>query len=139
MLFTSSRPSVALNARHPGQVEWEEQRMAGTPRVVGIMDKLADKRVPDALAPGGIAFTVPELMMLTAWSEFHGIRLVIELDNCIDGTEYEEVAALYPQDSPLRRWTLWRAPDTIMAEPMHGPGFQSACIADLLHRLVPAC
>ncbi|MEO8714773.1 MAG: hypothetical protein ABI369_07155 [Acetobacteraceae bacterium] len=112
--------------------------MAVIPRAYATMDKVADQQVPGARAPSGIAFTIPELMMLTAWSEFHDIRLVIELDNCIDGAEYEEVAALYPRDSPLRRWTLWRGPDAIVAEPMHGPGLRAGCIAELLNRLMPA-
>lgn len=115
--------------------------MALTPRnsglrATGLIDKVQERQAVPARSPCGIAFTVPELMMLTAWSEFHRLRLVIELDNCIDGTEYEEVAALYPECSSLRRWTLWRAPDMVVAEPMQGPEIRSACIADLLHQLV---
>ncbi|MEO9189403.1 MAG: hypothetical protein ABI224_05265 [Acetobacteraceae bacterium] len=110
-----------------------------TPRASGMMDRLDHKQ---AIAPkyrGGIAFTVPELLMLTAWAEFHALRLVIELDHCIDGAEYEEVAALYPADSPLRQWTLWRAADGVVAEPMAGACFREACISDVLQRVIPAC
>jgi len=112
--------------------------MAVTPRASAMMDKLADKQAIDTPHNGGIAFTLPELLMLTAWAEFHSIRLVIELDNRIDDAEYEEVAALYPPGSPLRHWTLWRAPDAIVVEPMFGPEFREECISDVLQRVMPA-
>lgn len=102
------------------------------------MDRLAHKQAIGPTYRGGIAFTVPELLMLTAWAEFHGLRLVIELDHCIDGAEYEEVAALYSADSQLRQWTLWRAADAIVAEPMVGAGFREPCISDVLQRVMPA-
>jgi hypothetical protein len=102
-----------------------------------MMDKVADKQAASPPVRGGIAFSIPELLMLTAWAEFHGIRLVIELDNCIDGAVYEEVAALYPPGSPLRQWNLWRAPDAVVAEPMTGARLRAECISDLLQHLSP--
>lgn len=111
--------------------------MAVTPRASAMIDKVADERAIGPRCRGGIAFTMPELLILTAWAEYHAIRLVIELDHRIDDAEYEEVAALYPSGSQLRHWTLWRAPDAIVAEPMFGEGFREECISDVLQRVMP--
>ena len=116
--------------------------MSATPRASGMIDRIADAApgmTPAGLAsPAGIAFTVPELLILTAWAEFHGIKVVVELDYCIDGSEYEEVAALYPKGSLLRQWTLWRSREAVMVVPMSGAPFRADCIAELLPRLLPA-
>lgn len=114
------------------------QAMADTPRVSGAIDKIADHYTLSHPPRGGIAFTVPELMLLSAWAEYHAIRMVIELDNCVDGAEYEEVVALYPEGSPIRQWTLWRAPDAVMMEAMQGEGLRAECICDVLDQLMPA-
>ncbi len=106
-----------------------------------MIDRIADMApaiTPAGLAgPTGIAFTVPELLILTAWAEFHEIRVVIELDYCISGAEYEEVVALYPRGSLLRQWTLWRARDAVMVVPMNGATFRADCISELLPQLSP--
>lgn len=114
------------------------QDMSDTPRPSGLVEKVADDCTLIHPPRGGIAFTVPELMLLSGWAEYHAIRLVIELDNCIDGAEYEEVVALYPEGSPIRQWTLWRAPDAVIVEAMQGEGFRAGCICDVLDQLMPA-
>ncbi len=86
----------------------------------------------------GLSFEVPEWLMLLAWAEFHGLRVVVELDHCVDGEEYEEVVALYPPGSPLRQWTMWRASDAIVVEPMNARAFRLATISEVLQTLVPA-
>lgn len=113
--------------------------MTPTPRAPAmIASTAADSQDAGLVGPVGIAFEVPELLMLAAWSEFHELRLVIELDYYVDGDEYEEVAVLYLPGSRLRRWMLWRAPDAVVVEPTIGTAFRLDCIADVLHRLVPA-
>jgi hypothetical protein len=42
------------------------------------------------------------------------MRMVIELDQSVDGREYEEIVAIYSKDSGRRRWSLWRAPDRVV-------------------------
>lgn len=138
MLPIKSRSPAALRR---GAAQRAEE-MAATSRVTSIVErvapvsKIADTPESGGAAPVGIAFTLPELMILTAWAEFHEVRVVLELDNCIDGAEYEEVAALYFPDSPLRQWTLWRAPDAVVVEPLNGPAFRADCIAELLQGLM---
>ncbi len=114
--------------------------MAATSPVSGSIDRLAP-RIADgpegAVAPVGIAFSVPELLILTAWAEYHDIRVVVELDHCVDGAEYEEVLALYPPGMSLRRWTLWRSRDAVMVEPRHGRAFKADCISELVQTLMP--
>jgi len=41
--------------------------------------------------------------MACGWSEFHGPRIVIELDHGAAGEEYAEVLAFYPADALGRR------------------------------------
>ncbi len=115
--------------------------MTPTSRVSGSIDRLAIRaaELPDGtVAPVGIAFSVPELLILRAWAEYHDIRVVLELDHCVDGAEYEEVVALYPPGLSLRQWTLWRSRDGVVVEPRHGRAFKGACISELVQALMPA-
>jgi hypothetical protein len=93
--------------------------------------------LPMTRTPTGCSFEVAELLMLRAWAEWHDLRLVIELDHCIDGDEYEEVIALYPPESPLREWTVWRSACAIIVVPMHGRSIRFETISDVLHALLP--
>lgn len=74
----------------------------------------------------GHAFPIDELIALRHWAERHAMRLLVELDHCVEGEEYEEVLAFYDADSALRRWTLWRAADHLVVEPMTGKSGQFA-------------
>jgi hypothetical protein len=88
--------------------------------------------------PYGTAFSVPELMLLQAWAEFHRLRVVIELDNILDGAEFEEVVVLYGPSSRFRRWTLWRNPESIVIQPANGRCIRFACIQDVLESMIPS-
>ena len=44
-------------------------------------------------APTGLAFEIADLMLLQGWADFHGVQMVVELDHCVEGEEYEEVVA----------------------------------------------
>ncbi|MGH3262556.1 MAG: hypothetical protein ACRDNS_11215 [Trebonia sp.] len=88
--------------------------------------------------PAGISFSVPELMIMSAWAEYHGLRVLIELDNCVDGAVYEEVAAFYSPGLALRRWSLWRAQDAVVLERLGASPVRSPGISALLDSLIPA-
>ncbi len=88
--------------------------------------------------PTGIAFEVPDLFLAEAWAEYHGLRMVIELDGCTDGDEYEEVLAFYPPTSAFRRWMIWRSVDGIVVQPMMGRMQCHASFADALEQMIPA-
>jgi hypothetical protein len=88
--------------------------------------------------PTGLAFDLPDLFLAQAWSEYHGLRFVIELDGCTDGDEYEEVLAFYPANSAFRRWMMWRSATGIVVQPMMGRTQRFATVADALEQIIPA-
>ena len=117
------------------------QYMAATSRVTGSADRLAIRAAgasSGSATPVGVAFSVPELLILRAWAEYHDIRIVVELDHCVDGAEYEEVLALYPPGLSLRQWTLWRSREAVVVEPRHGRAFKAGCVSELVQTLMPA-
>jgi hypothetical protein len=88
-------------------------------------------------APKGLAFTIADLMLLQGWAEFHDLRMVIELDHCVEGEEYEEVAAVYAKDSALRRWIIWRNIGEIVVQPLIGRSRRFGAVSDALDGLIP--
>ena len=94
------------------------------------------KLIPNA--PTGLAFEIADLMMLQGWAEFHDVQMVVELDHCVEGEEYEEVIAFYARDSQLRRWILWRAADVVIVQPLIGRSRRFKTVVDALETLVPA-
>jgi hypothetical protein len=89
------------------------------------------------LMPTGLSFELPDLFMAQAWAEYHTLRMVIELDGCTDGEEYEEVLAFYSGKSAFRRWMMWRSADGIVVQPMMGRTLHFASVADALEQLLP--
>lgn len=88
--------------------------------------------------PMGLSFDLADLVMVQGWSEFHDMRMVVELDYSTEGEEYEEVLALYPQDSAFRRWTVWRGTCDVVVQPMMGPTARFRSVAEALEHLIPA-
>jgi hypothetical protein len=68
----------------------------------------------------GISFEVSELLILAAWAEYHALQLRIELDHCVEGEEYEEVAAVYAPGGRMMKWFIWRSPEQVVVQPMIG-------------------
>ena len=66
--------------------------------------------------PIGLAFEIADLLIMQGWAQFHGVRLVVELDHWVEGEEYEEVVAFYAKDSSLRRWIVWRSATEIVVQ-----------------------
>ena len=50
--------------------------------------------------PTGLAFEIADLMLLQGWADFHDVQMVVELDHCVEGEEYEEVIAFYGHGQP---------------------------------------
>jgi hypothetical protein len=46
--------------------------------------------------------------------------MVVELDQCVDDHEYEEIIVIYPKSGRLRRWNLWRSRDGVVVQPFIG-------------------
>ena len=89
-------------------------------------------------APTGLAFEISDLMLLQGWADFHDVQMIVELDHCVEGEEYEEVVAFYARDSQLRRWILWRAAGEIVEQPLIGRSCRFVSVADALETLLPA-
>jgi hypothetical protein len=87
--------------------------------------------------PTGLSFDIPDLMLLKGWSDFHEIRMTIELDACTENEEYEEILALHDPDGAFRRWTLWRSGDGIVVQPAMGRSMLFDRMVDALDCLIP--
>ncbi|MEJ0017115.1 MAG: hypothetical protein WDN25_11230 [Acetobacteraceae bacterium] len=87
--------------------------------------------------PKGLAFEISDLMLLQGWAEFHDVQMIVELDHCVEGEEYEEVIAFYASDSQLRRWILWRGAQDIVVQPLIGRSCRYRSVADALETLTP--
>lgn len=92
----------------------------------------------ERLLPTGLAFDLPDLYLAQAWAEYHSLRMVIELDGCTDGEEYEEVLAFYPPNSAFRRWMMWRSAEGIVVQPMMGRTQRYETLADALEQVIPS-
>jgi hypothetical protein len=85
--------------------------------------------------PIGLAFEIADLLQLRGWADYHHLRMVVELDNCVADEEYEEVVAFYDEDCSLRRWNFWRSASDIVVQPLIGRARRFASIADALDSL----
>lgn len=94
-------------------------------------------RAPSKNRVEGIAFTIPELLLVTAWAEFHNLRLSIELDWHVDQTEYEEVITLALPGRTSAHCLLWRATDGIVVQPMVGRAMRYGTISNALDAICP--
>jgi hypothetical protein len=88
--------------------------------------------------PTGLSFDIPDLVMLRGWSDFHDLRMAIELDVCAEGDEYEEILGLYDRTRAFRRWMIWRSIDGIVVQPTMGHTMLFDRMADALEVLIPA-
>jgi hypothetical protein len=110
------------------------------PGAAPVVAKEIPMQLPHTYArlPTGIAFDVPDLVLLRGWSDFHGLRMAIELDVCAEHKEYEELLALYDQNCAFRRWMLWRSCDGIIVQPANGRTMLCENMADVLEILIPS-
>ena len=90
-------------------------------------------------APTGLAFEIADLMLLQGWADFHEVQMIVELDHCVEGEEYEEVIAFYTHGQPapaLDSLALGDRDRRAAADrPEHAA---SARVADAIETLVPA-
>ncbi|HET6609237.1 MAG TPA: hypothetical protein VFG62_21365 [Rhodopila sp.] len=88
-------------------------------------------------APTGLAFDVPDLLMLHAWAEYHELRMTIDLDTFAGSDEYEEIVNLSETGTPHHRWMIWRSADGIVVQPRMGRPMLFDMMADALDLLIP--
>lgn len=94
-------------------------------------------RAPSKTRLEGISFSIPELMLVTAWAQFHNLGMHVELDWHVGQAEYEEVITLRLPDRPGTHCLLWRAPESIVLQPMMGRARRFAAISDALDAICP--
>ena len=58
------------------------------------------------------------------------MRMIVELDHCVDGHEYEEIVAIYAKGTEVRRWNLWRSWDEVIVQPLIGRGMRFFSVAE---------
>jgi hypothetical protein len=85
----------------------------------------------------GLSFQIADLILVEAWSEAHSMRMVVRLDHGSDNELYEEVLALYPADSAVCRWLIWRETDAVLVQPLLGRSQRYASVIDVLEALTP--
>jgi hypothetical protein len=93
-------------------------------------------QAPSRILPTGFAFEIPDLVMALAWAQFHGLRMVVELDHRAGGEEYEEVLALYSVDSMSLRWIIWCTRQEVVVQPMIGRSTQFGSMAEALEHTI---
>src|ERR1700693_4693714 len=103
----------------------------------GIPMNAPTSSLPLPSPPRGLSFELSDLIMILGWSEFHDLRMVVELDNYIGGDEYEEVLVFYPSDAGFRRWTMWRSNEDIVVQTTVGRTMDFTSVAGALDSLIP--
>ena len=83
-----------------------------------------------AAALVGVAFEIADLVLLQAWADVRGMRMIVELDHCVDGHEYEEIVAIYAKGTEVRRWNLWRSWDEVIVQPLIGRSMHFFSVAE---------
>jgi hypothetical protein len=73
--------------------------------------------------------------MLRGWANQHRIHMQIELDNCVDGEEYEEILAFKTQCSILYRWIMWRTVHGVTVQPLIGKPRFFTSVADAMEAM----
>jgi hypothetical protein len=80
---------------------------------------------------GATAFTIPDLVLLGAWSEFHGMRMTIDLGHCMDGGMCDAIIVLSEQHSSLH-WMVRRRAGRIVVISMVGMDHEFNTISEAL-------
>ena len=68
----------------------------------------------------GVAFEITELMFIRQWAEARNIRMVVRLDYGMEGEEFEEVVAFYPETGSACQLIMWRTARFVFVLPLVG-------------------
>ncbi|HVY16390.1 MAG TPA: hypothetical protein VHB27_14285 [Rhodopila sp.] len=88
--------------------------------------------------PTGLSFEVPDLLMVGAWAEFHGLKMTIDLDIHTGTEEYEEIVNIIAPGTRHNRWMIWRSAEGIVVQPRMGRPMLFDVMTDALDLLIPA-
>jgi hypothetical protein len=104
-----------------------------------IVRHLTKRGIPAAPSrrPKGIAFEIPDLLLIGSWASLHGLGMSIRLDHGVEDEEYEEVIAFHIGNGPLSQLILWRNAEAVFVQPLVGRRQQHDSIAEALESLLP--
>jgi hypothetical protein len=102
---------MVLSARRP---------MAASNSGVGRLEVAmrAVKRAPPVLK--GLAFEIPDLILLKGWADSRGAHLTIHLDHGSDLEDYEEVLAVGSAPGVPGKWMMWRGASAVVVRAESG-------------------
>ncbi|HEY0182425.1 MAG TPA: hypothetical protein VGC09_06405 [Rhodopila sp.] len=95
------------------------------------------ERVP-AVALRGLSFSIAELILIQAWSEARGLRMIVRLDHGSDTEDYEEVLAFQPAGGRPCQWIMWRDAVSVFIQPLIGRARRYGRVGEALDALSPA-
>jgi hypothetical protein len=85
----------------------------------------------------GLSFGIADLILVLAWSEARGLRMVVRLDHGSETEEYEEVLAFHTESGRLCRWMLWRDAEAVFVQPLLGRTQRYGSVAEAIDALTP--
>ena len=84
----------------------------------------------------GVAFDIPDLILIRYWAERHNYRISIRLDHGVfaeeHAEEYEEVIAVLEGPSSLCRLIMWRDAAAVFVQPLAGRARQYKSVKEAL-------
>jgi hypothetical protein len=110
-------PGTGHQASKPGKYPANMQGAAGIPHATARAVRQRSVALPPT---HGTTFAASELILIQSWAEFHDLSVSIEFDSFWDSEPLDEAIALYPADSPYRRWTLVRHVDAVETRHVFG-------------------
>ncbi len=83
----------------------------------------------------GFSFRIADLMLIMAWSEALGMRMVVRLDHGTGTEDYEEVLALHSAETDACHCVIWNEIDSVVVQPLIGRSRRYASVVDALEAL----
>jgi hypothetical protein len=85
----------------------------------------------------GLAFDIPDLILVRYWAERHNYRISIRLDHGVFASEqhaeeYEKVIAFLERPSSLCRLIMWRDAAAVFVQPLAGRARQYSSVKKAL-------
>jgi len=85
----------------------------------------------------GLSFSIADLVLITGWSEAHGLQMDVQLDHGSETEEYEEVIRFRSLSGRRSRWIIWRDAEAVFVQPLLGRSQRHGSIAEALTALTP--
>ena len=111
--------------------------IAGSLLLVWARDLITRRRKGPTKAPAGIAFEIPDLVLIGYWAALHDLDALICLDHGVEDEEYEEVVEFRTEARSRCRFILWRNANGVFLQPIMGRKTEHLSVAAALGSLLP--